>query len=147
MLTKEIFGTADFVTCNEIISSFDWKSVLSEQNTIDKNCENFTNTFLRIIGEYVPQKVVTIRPKDKVWFNSDLRREIRKRNRLHKIARKTKSQFDRDKYKKQRNHVNNMKKYAKEQFYLNANSLLDEYACKLCKLCKLLFYQDPNWGM
>jgi len=33
---------------------------------------------------------ITVRPNDKPWFNSDLRREIRKRNRLHKIARKYK---------------------------------------------------------
>jgi hypothetical protein len=29
-----------------------------------------------------------------------------------------------NKYKKQRNHVNNLKKHAKEQFYFNVNTLL-----------------------
>jgi hypothetical protein len=57
----------------------------------------------------VPQKEVTIRLNDKVWFNSELRKEIRKRDRLRKLARRSNSDFNINKYKKQRNHVNNLK--------------------------------------
>ena len=76
----------------------------------------------------VPQKKVTIRPKDKVWFNSDLRREIRKRNRFHSIAKRTKKDSDINNFKKQRNHVNNLKKYTKEQFFSNVSILLDDFS-------------------
>jgi hypothetical protein len=47
---------------------------------------------LEIIKNCVPQKEVTIRLKDKVWFNSELRREIRKRDRLFVL--RGKSGFD-----------------------------------------------------
>jgi hypothetical protein len=33
-----------------------------------------------------------------------------------------------NKYKKQRNHVNNLKKHPKEQFYFNVNTLLDDFS-------------------
>ena len=55
----------------------------------------------------MPQKEVTIRLNDKVWFNSELRREIRKRDRLRKLARRSNCDSNINKYKKQRNHVNN----------------------------------------
>ena len=61
-------------------------------------------------------------------LKSDARCE---RNRLHTIARNSNSESAIRKYKEeknQRNHLNNVKKHTKEQFYLNADSVLDEFA-------------------
>ena len=58
---------------------------------------------------------------------------MRKRDRIHKQARRSQSIADREKFKRQRNHVNNLKKYAKQQFYLNANNLLDELSTSSSK--------------
>jgi hypothetical protein len=49
--------------------------------------------------------MVTIRNSDRPWFNSELRREIRKQDRIRKIAKNFNKQSDIDKYKKQRNKV------------------------------------------
>jgi hypothetical protein len=38
---------------------------------MDENCQTFTKTFIEIIKNCVPQKEVTIRLNDKVWFNSE----------------------------------------------------------------------------
>jgi hypothetical protein len=66
-------------------------------------CQAFTNKFIEIIKNCVPQKEVTIRLNDKVWLNSEfIRREIRKRDRLRKLARRSNSDFNINKYKKQR---------------------------------------------
>ena len=73
-------------------------------------CNTFTETFLRVARECIPTKMVTIRNSDRPWFNSDLRREIRKRDRIRKIGKKINKQSDIDIYKKQRNKVNNLKK-------------------------------------
>jgi hypothetical protein len=70
--------------------------------------------------------MVTIRNSDRPWFNSELRREIRKRDRIRKIAKKFSKQSDIDKYKKQRNKVNNLKKTAKEHFEQNLDTLILE---------------------
>jgi hypothetical protein len=94
----------------------------------NENCQAFTNKFIEMIKKCVPQKEVTIRLNDKVWFNSELRREIRKRDSLRKLARRSNSDFNINKYKKQRNHVTNLKKHAKEQFYFNVNTLLDDFS-------------------
>ena len=79
-------------------------------------CNTFTETFLRVARECIPTKIVTIRNSDRPWFNSELRREIRKRVRIRKTVKKYSKQSDIDKYKKQRNRVNNLKKIAKEHF-------------------------------
>ena len=118
------YRNADFETCNDCISSLNWNSIISPENSMNENCQTFTKTFIEIIKNCVPQKEVTIRLNDKVWFNSELRREIRKRDRLRKLARRSNSDSNINKYKKQRNHVNNLKKHAKEQFYFNVNTLL-----------------------
>ena len=89
-------------------------------------CNTFTETFLRVARECIPTKMVTIRNSDRPWFNRELRREIRKRDRIRKIAKKFNKQSDIDKYKKQRNKVNNLKKTAKEHFEQNLDTLILE---------------------
>jgi hypothetical protein len=54
-------------------------------------------------------KIVTVRNSDRPWFNSELRREIRKRDRILMTVKKYSKQSDIDKYKKQRNKVNNLR--------------------------------------
>jgi hypothetical protein len=51
------------------------------------------------------------------------RREIRKRDRIRKTVKKYSKQSDIDKYKKQRNRVNNLKKIAKEHFEQNLDNI------------------------
>lgn len=84
-------------------------------------CYTFTNTFLGVARECIPTKMVTVRNSDRPWFNSELRREIRKRDRIRRTAKKYI-----DKYKKQRNKVNNFKKTAKEHFKQNLDTLILE---------------------
>jgi uncharacterized membrane protein len=60
--------------------------------------------------------MVTVRNSDGPWFNSELRREIRKRDRVRKTAKQYNKQSDIDKVKKQKIKVNNLQKIAKEHF-------------------------------
>jgi hypothetical protein len=77
-----------------------------------------------MVGRGIPSKLVIIRLNDKPWFNSEIRKKIRTRNRVHKLARRNQSNQSLQKYKSQRNKVNNMIKYAREQFFLSANELV-----------------------
>jgi hypothetical protein len=53
---------------------------------------------------------------------------MRIRDRLHKQVKQNSSPFLLRKYKTQRNKVNNMIKYAREQLFINANDMLDKNA-------------------
>ena len=76
---------------NKIIET-DWENVIDAEIDINSACSNFTKTFLNIAKTCIPTREVTIRSDDKVWFDSDLRRESRKRDRLRKyfLGRKRK---------------------------------------------------------
>ena len=107
-------------------SEIDWKEKLGEIEDVDEMCDIFLQSFLQIAKECIPTKTVTVRNNDKPWFNSELRRAIRIRDRLRKKALKSKRDGDVKKYKNQRNKVNNMKKVAKENFENNLDNIILE---------------------
>jgi hypothetical protein len=82
-------------------------------------CNPFTKTFLELARECIPTKTITVRYNDKPWFTSEMRKEIRIRDRLLKVILKNHRNSYICKYKTQRNRVNNIKKIAKENFESN----------------------------
>lgn len=120
-----IYKDANFILFNNLIRDYPWNVVLTAASTLDESCELFTSKFLEFAKSSIPIKQVTIRKNDKPWFTSELRLEIRKRNRLHAVFRKNKSNSNLENFKAQRNKVNNMKKHAKLSFYANVNGLID----------------------
>jgi hypothetical protein len=53
----------------------------------------------------IPTKTITVRDYDKPWFNNEIRKEIRLRDRLRKNVFKFGRESDTLKYQKQRNKV------------------------------------------
>ena len=45
-----------------------------------------TETILEFINTCIPSKTVTIRPNDKPWYDSEIRRCIKYRDRQRRIA-------------------------------------------------------------
>ena len=74
-----------------------------------------------------PSKKVTVRPDDKPWYNSEIRRTSRKRDRLKSKAIKTGKISDWNSYKKLRNKVNNQKKQAKEILFNNLELSITDF--------------------
>jgi hypothetical protein len=115
----------------------------------------FTNKFIEFVKMYIPVKIITIRPNDKPWFNSSIRKAMRIRDRLHKQVKQNSSPFLLRKYKTQRNKVNNMIKYSREQFFINANDMLDSVMeqkklFNILALSSLFITYSPEsnvWGM
>ena len=72
------------------------------------------------------EKNITVRPRDKPWFDSVLRKPIRIRDRLRNKALKTRNESDWSAYKKIRNSINNMKKHAISNYYDSIDTYLDD---------------------
>ena len=66
--------------------------------------------FIEFAKLCIPSKTIVAREDDKPWYDSEIRRNSRKRDRLKKTALKTGNQNDWKKYKYYRNKVNNKKK-------------------------------------
>ena len=124
-----MYKQADFNKLNTLIKNTDWVKLIIEADSTNHAAENFSSTFLQQVSECIPEKSVVIRPRDKPWFDSALRKQIRVRNRLRKKARQSNKLCDLLKFKKARNTVNNMKKYAISNYYDNIEQNLSE-ACK-----------------
>ena len=99
--------------------------ILNSSIDVDDMSERFTHKYLEMMRKHMPSRTVLVRPNDKHWFNSEIRKEIRIRNRLHSAWRNNKCNYARNKYKSQRNKVNNMIKYTREPFSLSANEVVD----------------------
>ena len=121
-----LYDKTDIVKFSELLDNTDWSALLSDLDDVDEMCTTFTSTFLQIARECIPTKEITVRENDKPWFTSELRKEIRKRNRLRKSALRTKKESDILKYKRQRNRVNNLKKIAKENFEKSLDNIILE---------------------
>ena len=78
---------------NEDLSNIRWEEVAGETLHIDDVYDNWFNRFRSIVDKYIPNKIVTIRPRDKPWMTFVVRKAIRKRNRLLKFYCKKKENF------------------------------------------------------
>ena len=88
--------------------------------------KNWFDCFRGIVESYIPRKTVTIRPRDKPWMNTTVRRAIRKRNRLPKIHCRVKSLVSWEKYRQQRNYTTALIRYNKQKYYKKLNSKLQD---------------------
>ena len=81
------YKRADFSRLNTLIISTDW--IFLHNDTVDVACESFVSTFLILARECIPSSFITIRPNDKPWYNSEIRRTSRQRDRHKHIAIRT----------------------------------------------------------
>jgi len=85
------------------------------------------------MNECIRSKVVTVRPNDKPWYDSEIRRFTKYRDRQRSIARKRNSQVHWSKYKKLRNKVNNLKTFVKSRFFTNIENQIEDYSVNTSK--------------
>jgi hypothetical protein len=86
------YNSADYTSLNNTLLNCRWDEEVFNVNDIDDVYSIFQNTN-ECINCHIPTKLVTIRPKDKVFMTNTIRRLMRKRIRIHYKAVKTNSQL------------------------------------------------------
>ena len=81
-----IYNQADFNALNTTIRNLDWHCLL--HGSVHEASYLFNDIFLEMVKTCTPSKKVTVRPDDKPWYNSEIRRTLRKRDRLKSKAKK-----------------------------------------------------------
>ena len=71
-------------------------------NNVNEACERWTETFLNVARTHIPNRVVTIRPKDSPWYNNRLRLLKRRMQRCFKKYKKSRSEVHWLNYKNER---------------------------------------------
>ena len=109
-----LYKKANFALLKQKLLKYDW-NCLSE-GTLDEACNKFNDIFFNFVRSCILSKNVLIRPDDKPWYDSEIRKMSRKRDRLKRKFNKTGNQNILTRYIFFRNKVNNLKSHAKEQF-------------------------------
>ena len=77
-----------------------------DSENIDEVCGKWNTSYLNLARQYIPNRVVEIRPRDKPWFTSELRKLKRLKDRLHKKAKNSQTIQDWVNFRTTRNQYN-----------------------------------------
>ena len=115
---------ADWNGLNEAIIDYDW-IICFTTDDINQISSRFTESFLNLARQFIPNKVVTIRPHDKPWCNNVLRALRRRRDRLFHKARSNNTFDSWQNYRECCNFYVSELKSAKEEYETRQSSKLD----------------------
>ena len=124
--TVWLYSKGNYDTLSENITNHNWNN-LSESNVNDTT-KQFETDILTLAKQSIPTKEITVRRDDKPWYDSEIRKFSRIRDRLKWKAEKSSNPVHWQRYKTMMNKVNNLKRHAKERFYSNIETNLTESA-------------------
>ena len=75
------FKNADFDKFRTTLQNISWNEILSK-NDVNETTSIFMENIIKAAEACIARYDITVRPKDKPWFSADLRRLIRRRNRM-----------------------------------------------------------------
>ena len=113
----------------EAFSILNREELFTDEN-VNVVYDKWFQSFHQVLENHVPHRTVVIRPRDKPWMNSLIRKSIRKRDRLLKLNSRYKTVSTWERYKQQRNLTTSLIRSRKMEYYKNLNLKL----------------QDPNLG-
>jgi hypothetical protein len=75
------YENIDLELFNNKMNEINWNEKIGFLNDVDDMVKEFTKLFLDIARQCIPTKTITVRDYDKPWFNNEIRKEIRLRDR------------------------------------------------------------------
>ena len=118
------YKTTDFNSLNTALSNAPFDSAYDIFDDVEDIVCYANELILTTCAKFVPNKIVTVRPKDKLWMSNEVRRAIRKRDRCFKKFQRTRRDEDKLLHIIARREVNKLKRKAKNRYENNIiNSL------------------------
>jgi hypothetical protein len=107
------YKATDFNSLNTALSNAPFDSAYNIFDDVEDIVCYTKELIPTICAEFIPYKIVTVRPKDKAWMSNEVRRAIRKRDRCFKIFQRTRRDEDKLLHIIARREVNILKREAK----------------------------------
>ncbi len=82
------YRRADFIGLRQYLSGINWDHLCGHFLNIDEAAARWTEVVLDAAKKFIPNKLVTVRSKDKPWYNTNLRKQKRGVDRSHKYAKR-----------------------------------------------------------
>ena len=120
-----LYKDADQKGFQEAIMSADWDECFVTDD-INDACVKWTEKLIEIAKLYIPNKTVLIRPKDKPWYNNNLRKLKRKVKRKYKKAKSSNLNSLWNDYKAIQNEYVESLKNAEQLYKAERNNKLKE---------------------
>ena len=79
------YDLGDYTKYRQLLTEYNWHDILV--GDVDTVASKVTSVILESATKSIPNKMVTIRPKDPPWMRNEIRKLIRRRMRLHRQAK------------------------------------------------------------
>ena len=106
------YDKCNFDDLNEAIHTAPW-GVLEIYDDVDEAVDYFMDLLLSISKEHIPNKEITVYPKDKPWMTDHVKQAIKLRDKAHKKWKKDRTEANELAYRNARHEVNVRKFHAK----------------------------------
>jgi len=111
------YDDGDYDGLRQHLSLVRWDEMLGNEVDLETMCTNFISTINEATKNFIPTKIVTIRPRDKPWMTAEVRSLMRVRLKAYRKARaKVNDPEMWAKYNRLRNEVINKIRLAKQVF-------------------------------
>lgn len=133
------FKNANFDGYRRVLNSIDWEELINNDRNIDDMCNDLTSTIYNTCKQFIPNKMVKVRPSSKAFYNNYLRRLKRKLNKTHNKAKQNNTSASWAKFRLDRNFYNREVTRVKEEFEqnnitkLNSNDITHKTYFKMAK--------------
>ena len=133
------FKNANFDLFREKLLNTNW-DFIDEYDNIDTITDMFTEKFIEVAKFTILKKECYIRGKDKPWMHNEIRKQIRIRRKVHRIAKRVNIAEYWLRYRTQRNKVTSLVRKNKENYSKrladNINLDTQKSSKSWWKLCK-----------
>ncbi len=109
------YDNVNFDGLKQDLASTDWGTLFINDD-IDITTTNVTDHILKLCDKHIPHKEILVRPSDPPWLTTDVKRLIRKRNRLHKKAKEKNTENHWANFRGCRNDVIQLVRDTKKEF-------------------------------
>ena len=77
------YNRADVNLLKKSINNFPWENYLSQNRDPNWQVKSFTEIFLNIMSNFIPNEITKVKPRDPPWITKELKTILNRKNRLY----------------------------------------------------------------
>jgi hypothetical protein len=120
-----LYDRGYYIQLNNLLDQTNWQDI-ANNNSIHEMVVTITNKVHNIMNICIPNKIVRIRPKDKPWVTSAIRKLLRETKRLHKRHLRTNNPIHTEHFNTKRRETKQALRDSKKQYYINISLKLQD---------------------
>ena len=112
-----LYNQGNYDLYRQKLSEVNWDDLLNENDSVNIIADKTTDKMLEIGSLTIPNRIITVRQNELPWIINDIRRLMRKRDRIRRKLKSNNTAYNISKYKKIRNQVVNLLRNAKRKYH------------------------------